>query len=73
MIDSVPVLVLLALGLLSYIAYKWLTQDYDYFKKRGIPAEKPQFCLGNTGSLFLNKQTFIDFIIARNSAFPNEK
>lgn len=34
------------------LIYYWLTVQYKYFEKRGVPGPKPKFLLGNVPSMF---------------------
>lgn len=65
-------LLLTAIVLLTYAFYKWATVDNDYFAQRNIKFLKPKFLVGNTGGLFLNRFTAIEFSKNLYNAFPNE-
>lgn len=51
--------VLISIISVVYLIYRWYTWKYDYFEKRGIPAIKAKFPLGNTPNGFLNKRNVI--------------
>lgn len=55
------------------LVYKWLTKDNDYFIKRGIPALKPTFMLGNTGKFYTKQIGLIDLVTKLYNDFPDEK
>ncbi|XP_071447823.1 probable cytochrome P450 6a17 [Hetaerina americana] len=41
--------------------YVYLTWNYDHWKKRSIPHEKPHFPFGNIGRVILGKESIIEF------------
>ncbi|XP_037040468.1 probable cytochrome P450 9f2 [Bradysia coprophila] len=58
----------LALALLFlWLFYKWSVNNLEYFKKIGVPYEKPLPLFGNALGLLLKKQSFID--LTRNSYY----
>lgn len=66
-------LIPLAICLFLYAIYKWVTQNNNYFKDRNIPHLKPQFIVGNTGGLFMNKYRANEYILNMYNKFPSEK
>lgn len=53
--------------LFLWLFYKWLMTNSEYFKKIGVPYEKPLPLFGNALGLLLKKQSFID--LTRNSYY----
>lgn len=56
-----------------YILYKWGTSSFDYFEKKGVPYNKPNFLVGSRLSMILrtkNAKEFFDWIYYE---FKNEK
>lgn len=49
----------LILGVAGLIFFKWATANYEVFKQRGIPFEKPVPFVGNAGVLFSSKSSFM--------------
>lgn len=47
-------------GLLALL-YFYLTKNFNYFEKKGIPYEKPYPLLGSMGKLFLKKLDLYTF------------
>lgn len=68
----VELLLVIVIFLMTYAFHKWATINHDYFKQRGIKALKPCFLIGNTGTLFLKKQTPMDFCKEIYNTFPDE-
>lgn len=67
-------MLLLILGaVLSYLAYKWSTSTYDFFRKQGIPFRKPYPLVGTSGSLFYNRESFITLVQDWYYEFKDEK
>jgi hypothetical protein len=53
--------VLLLLLLLFFLLYWYVTKDYDYFAKRGIPFVQGRFPLGSVAmDLVTRKRAFVD-------------
>jgi len=71
----VEILLLLGLGL-AYL-YWICTKNFDFFKKQGIPHEKPSFPFGspNAKEVILGKESFwrTDVMLAESETFKNEK
>lgn len=44
------------LFLFSYLLYRYLTRNHNYWKKRGIPYEEPSFLTGNLTEVFKGKE-----------------
>lgn len=38
-----------------YLFYKWVTANYDYFEKKGVPFAKPVFLFGSNINMIFNK------------------
>ncbi|KAG8240166.1 hypothetical protein J437_LFUL019092, partial [Ladona fulva] len=49
------------LGIIFTLTYGYITWDYNYWKKRGVPTVKGSFPFGNFGDIFLMRQNSIDF------------
>lgn len=67
------ILVIAAISLFSYAFYKWATINNEFFERRNIKYMKPSFFVGNTGGLFCNQYTVVDFARKVYQEFPNEK
>lgn len=65
-------LLLTAITLVVYSFYKWATINDKFFERRNIKFIKPTFLVGNTGGLFLNKYTAIEFAKKLYNEFPDE-
>jgi len=50
---------LLLLGLLVFLAYRFLTKNFDYWKNQGIKFVKPIPVFGSMASQFLMKEHFL--------------
>lgn len=61
-----------AFALIVYTFYKWATINNNIFKKQNIKFIKPKFLFGNTGGLFSNQYTAIEFAQKLYNSFPNE-
>lgn len=42
------------------LGYKWLTKDFDYFEKIGIPFERPVPLAGNMLDIILQRRSLIE-------------
>lgn len=51
--------ILILIFTILYLIYRWYTWNYDYFEKRGIPAIKAKFPLGNTPNGLLAKRNVL--------------
>jgi cytochrome P450 family 9 len=56
-----------------FLFYKWATSENDYFRKRGIPFNKPLFLVGSRLGLLLKNSTIFEFIDEIYNEFKNEK
>ena len=54
---------LLGLSVLLFFVYLYLTKDYGYFKKKGIPYEKPYLYFGSMLELFVGRKCIYDMMI----------
>lgn len=59
--------------LILYAFYKWVTQNNDYFEKRGIKSPKPVFLLGNTSAMLTSSMNAAEFATQLYNAFPHER
>lgn len=62
----------LAITLIPYGIYKWLTANHDYFVKQGVPHLKPRL-FGHTLGFMFRKYGTYDFMQKLYDSFPNEK
>lgn len=60
-------------GLSTYVFYKWATKNQDYFVKHGMKHLKPNFLIGNTLELYLNRYPSHIFMKKIYDSYPNEK
>lgn len=65
-------LLVIAVLLISFAFYKWVTLNNDFFKLRNVKYMKPLILLGNTGGVYSNKYTAADFSDKLYRAFPSE-
>lgn len=66
-------LILSSICLCLYMIYRWVTQNHNYFEKKGIPALKPIPFVGNTIEYYLKKVELIDFTQKLYDDFPDKK
>lgn len=62
---------LLAITLILYALYKWVTLYHDYFEQRNLKYLNPKF-FGSTIGIFFNKYSAVEFAQRIYNAFPNE-
>lgn len=62
-----------AISLILYGIYKYLTLNNDYFQKLGIVHMKPSFFFGNMGAFLLRQTTIYDFANEIYTIFPRYK
>lgn len=67
------VLIWIAISLIFYGIYKYMTLNHDYFRKRGIVHMKPTFFFGNMGAFLLRRETIYEFATNLYTAFPQQK
>lgn len=67
------ILWIILIVLLVYYLHKSLTRNFDYFSKRGIPNEKPNFFFGSSGSLFRGAESIPDYVKKIRKKFVQEK
>lgn len=60
------------ISLIAFALYRWMTPDFDYFKKRNIKYMKPSSVFRLHADLFLRRYTAIDFTKSLYQAFPDE-
>lgn len=56
-----------------YLIYRWGTNTFDYFEKRGIAYNKPVFLVGSGLNVITQKLTLQDSIMKQYNEFPDEK
>lgn len=54
---------LILLILILVLFYRWATINNDFFKKRGIPYDKPSFLMGSFAEAVGKKKSFYELII----------
>lgn len=64
------ILLTITILLFVYALYKKLTENDDYFKKKGIPFIKPKFFLT---SLFLKKKSPQEKLMEQYNSFPEAR
>ncbi|CAB3365186.1 Hypothetical predicted protein [Cloeon dipterum] len=52
---------LLLMGLMTYLAYKFLTKNFDYWQKKGVKFVRPVPFFGSASSVFLIKEHVLTF------------
>ena len=60
------------LAVLAVVYYR-ATRNFDFFKKRGIPYEKPIVCLGNLWELFFQRLSFAEIVEKIYNSNPESK
>lgn len=55
-----------------YSLYKWSIRNFDYFEKRNVKFLKPIPFFGNTGGLFANRCTVVEFAKRLYETYPDE-
>lgn len=58
---------------LTYLVYKYLTKDSDYFEKKGLKYVKGIPLLGSKNSLMRGRTSFPELVSKWYDQFPNEK
>ncbi|KAJ6640760.1 putative cytochrome P450 9f2 [Pseudolycoriella hygida] len=66
-------LIWIAISLVLYGIYKYITINNDYFQKRGIVHIKPTFLFGTMASFILNRESVYDFSNNIYRKFPRQK
>lgn len=59
--------------ILTYIFYKWVTKDHDYFEKKGVKFMKSFPILGSSQNLIRSKRSFPEAILNWYNTFTDEK
>lgn len=67
------VMLWIAISLILYGIYKYVTLNNDYFVKRGIVHMKPTFFFGNMASFLLRRVTIYEFANNIYTVFPRQK
>lgn len=65
--------VLCAILVIVFLAYKFLSPEYDYFEKKGIPFSKPRFLVGSRTDMILRNKSLIDVMRDFYDEFRNDK
>lgn len=65
-------LVLALIATLAYLIYKWAKANENYFKFRGVKYVEPTFLIGNTGNLFFNRVSAVEYAQQIYNQFPDE-
>lgn len=63
----------IAISLILYGIYKYVTLNNDYFQKRGIVHMKPSFLFGNMGKFLFRRATPYEFANEIYTTFPRQK
>lgn len=59
-----------AIGLIAYALYKWLTINHDYFERRGL--KTASMLTDNFSVLFLKRLTGVELVEKIYQKYPNE-
>lgn len=62
-----------AIVLIIFLVHKYLSREYDYFEKKGIPFSKPTFIVGSRKDFVLRNKSLIDVIKDFYNEFSDEK
>lgn len=57
----------------GFLIYKWATQNFNYFKDRGIAHGKPVIFFGTGKDLLMQKLSLPEYVQKWYNAFPDEK
>lgn len=66
-------LVLLEVIVVLFLVYKFLTSNWDYFDKKGIPFMKPTIVVGSRSDLLLHNKSMPEVVQEWYDAFKNDK
>lgn len=58
---------------IGFLLYKWATQNFNYFKDRGIAYGKPTVFFGTGKDLLLGKLSMPEYVQKWYNEFPEEK
>lgn len=61
------------IAIFTYIFYKWITRNHNYFKDRGIEYKKPFLFLGSTPSFWYSKKSIAEFFSSLYNEFDGVK
>ncbi|XP_055381428.1 uncharacterized protein LOC129612011 [Condylostylus longicornis] len=59
--------------IIVFLIYKWLTLNYEYFEKLGIPYVKPKIFMGSFYGFVFKKESFRDEFLRTYNDFKNYK
>lgn len=66
--------ILIVVGTILYILYKYGTSTYDYWEKKGVNHIKARIpFLGSNADTFLKKDSIIGVICKMYNAFPDQR
>ena len=69
--------ILLGIALIFLYIYRYVTKNFDEFKKRGIPYAEPSFPFGssNAKEMMMGRESFwrVDILLAESERFKDEK
>lgn len=65
--------ILLVIGVLLFIVYKWSISTYDFFEKKEIAFIKPIPLFGNMKEMLLKKSDFLTFAKNLYNYYPDKK
>ncbi|XP_055381429.1 uncharacterized protein LOC129612012 [Condylostylus longicornis] len=63
----------IAIAIISFLSYKWLTAKFDHFEKLGIPYVKPVVLLGSFTGMVFKRESFREEFLRKYEPFKNEK
>ncbi|GAB0096682.1 hypothetical protein DMENIID0001_122250 [Sergentomyia squamirostris] len=66
-------LLLILLGLVAYFVYRWITDNQEYFKVRGISEGARNYGFGTMVKIFLKKASAHEIILETYNQFPNDQ
>lgn len=68
----VELLLTTTITLFVYAIHKWIAENNDYFKRRGLKSLKPTFLIGNAGTIMTRQYTATEFSKKLYNDFPDE-
>lgn len=65
--------ILCAIIVILFLAYKFLGREYDYFEKKGIPFSKPSFIVGSRSDFIKRNKSVLAVMRGFYDEFRDDK
>lgn len=62
-----------AIVAIIFLVHKFLSREYDYFEKKGIPFNKPKFIVGSRMDFIVRNKSLLAVMQDFYNEFRNEK